>query len=52
MKHYAPRKMTWLVSLILGLISIVGSQLGLGFSWYLLLVAWVLLIIATVIRGL
>ncbi len=50
-----PKQVVWVVSLILGLLGLVG-YLGVvpafaAFSFWLMSVAWVLLLIGTAVRG-
>jgi hypothetical protein len=57
MKWKAPMKITWIIAVILGVLGtlpVLGVKFPLvsGYSTYLLIAAWVLLAVATVVKGL
>jgi hypothetical protein len=57
MKLSAPRQITWIIALILGIVGILAQLTSLPvitatIGFWLLAVAWVLLLIAAVTRGL
>ena len=57
MKLSAPRQITWIIALILGIVGILAQLTSLPvitatIGFWLLVVAWVLLLIAAVTRGL
>ena len=57
MKLSAPRQITWIIALILGIVGILAQLTSLPvitatIGFWLLVVAWVLLLIAAITRGL
>ena len=57
MKLSAPRQITWIIALILGIVGILAQLTSLPvitatIGFWLLAVAWVLLLIAAITRGL
>jgi len=52
----APKTATWLICLVLGVVALLGSIAKVGvladYSFWLLAVAWALLILATALQGL
>ncbi len=56
MKLSAPKQITWIIALILGVVGIIANQgiisLGNNLGFWLLVAGWVLLLIATLMRGL
>jgi hypothetical protein len=57
MKFKSPMKITWIIAVILGVLGtlpVFGVKLPIvgAYSTYLLIAAWVLLALATVIKGL
>lgn len=57
MKFKAPMKVTWIIAVILGALgtlSVLGVGIPIvgGYSSFMLIVAWVLLALGTVIKGL
>ncbi|MBW6465012.1 MAG: hypothetical protein K0B06_00725 [Brevefilum sp.] len=54
MKLNAPKKIVWLIALIVGLLGIILTIFSLvpGLSFVLVAVAWLLLILATYLKGL
>ena len=52
----APKQVTWLIALIVGVVGIVVSLVTIpvlsGFAFWLVVVAFVLLILATLLKGL
>lgn len=57
MKFKSPMKITWIIAVILGVLgslSVLGVELPVlgDFSTFLLIAAWVLLALGTVIKGL
>jgi hypothetical protein len=58
MKFKSPMKITWIIAVILGVLGtlpVLGIKLPVvvpPLSYYLLIAAWVLLALATVIKGL
>lgn len=55
MKLSAPKKTTWWVAVVLGVVGTIGLFTKLpvvgGFSDYLLAAGWVLLVLATAMKG-
>ncbi len=55
MKLYAPKAMTWRIALVLGLVGILASFVNIpllsGFAFWLVIVAYVLLILGTVLKN-
>jgi len=57
MKLSAPRQITWIIALILGVVGILASQGGLSIvtpvvGFWLLVAGWALLLIAALTKGL
>ncbi|MGV8025615.1 MAG: hypothetical protein AB2L18_03555 [Anaerolineaceae bacterium] len=57
MKFKSPMKVTWIIAVILGTLgtlSVLGADIPVvgGYSSFMLIVAWVLLALGTVIKGL
>jgi len=56
MKLNAPTKIVWVIALILGILGILGKlveiPIATEYSFWLLAIGWVLLIIATIAKGL
>ncbi len=57
MKFKSPMKVTWIIAVVLGVLGtlpVLGVKLPVvgGYSTFLLIAAWVLLALATVIKGL
>ncbi len=57
MKFKAPMKVTWIIAVILGALgtlSVLGISIPVigGYSSFMLIVAWILLALGTVINGL
>ena len=57
MKYSAPKQITWIVALILGLVGIVANLTTIpvitpAIGFWLLAAAWALMLIATVTKGL
>lgn len=56
MKTNAPKFIVWLIAVIIGLLGILGKIVVLpvltAFSWWLVLIAFVILGLATLIKGL
>ena len=58
MKFKSPMKITWIIAVIMGVLgtlAVLGIKLPVvvaPISYYLLIAAWVLLAIATVVKGL
>lgn len=52
----APKKITWLIALVLGVLGLLGSY-GIvtalaGYSFWLVTIAWAILILATLLKDL
>jgi hypothetical protein len=57
MKLNSPKQITWIVALILGIVGILATVAGLpvitpALGFWLVVAGWVLLLIATITRGL
>ena len=56
MKLNAPKQLTWLIALILGLLGLIGSFVSLpvisGLAFWFIVVGWALLLIASAAKGL
>jgi xanthosine utilization system XapX-like protein len=57
MKLNAPKQITWIVAVILGIVGILAGLTTIpvitaGLGYWLVVVAWVLLVIATLTKGL
>ncbi len=56
MQLSAPKIGTWIIALILGIVGIVGTLVAIpaisGFAFWLLVIGWVLLLLATLVSGL
>ena len=57
MKLSAPKQITWIIALLLGVVGILATLVTLpvitpALGFWLLVVGWVLLLIATITRGL
>lgn len=57
MKLSAPKQITWIVALILGIVGILATLVALpvitpALGFWLVVLGWVLLLIATVLSGL
>jgi len=57
MKLSAPKQITWIIALILGVVGILASLVAIPvvtpeIGYWLLVVGWVLLLIATITHGL
>jgi heme A synthase len=56
MRLSAPKQVTWIIAVILGIVGVVG-MLGTfpviaGFAFWLVVAGWVLLVLATLLEGL
>jgi hypothetical protein len=55
MRLNAPKKIIWLISLIVGLLGVIFSVVTVPFlttiSFWLVVIAWLLLILATYLKG-
>jgi len=57
MKYSAPKQITWIIGLILGIVGILANLMALPvitpvIGFWLLAVGWALMIIATITKGL
>lgn len=56
MKLSAPKQITWIIALVIGILGLIGYVVSLGFltdiAFWLVLVALVLMLVATWIEGL
>ena len=57
MKYSAPKQITWIIALILGLVGILANLVAIPvitpvIGFWLLAVGWALMIIATITKGL
>ena len=57
MKYSAPKQITWIIALILGIVGILANLVALPvitpvIGFWLLAVGWALMIIATITKGL
>jgi uncharacterized membrane protein HdeD (DUF308 family) len=57
MKYSAPKQITWIIGLILGIVGILANLVALPvitpvIGFWLLAVGWALMIIATITKGL
>jgi len=57
MKLSAPKQITWIIALILGVVGILATLVALpvitpAIGFWLLALGWVLLVIATIVNGL
>jgi hypothetical protein len=57
MRLSPPKQITWIIALILGVVGLLANQGGLSIvspviGFWLLVVAWALMLIATITRGL
>ena len=56
MKLNAPTKIVWIIALILGLLGIIAALVTVpilsGISFWLVVIAWLLLILSTYLKGL
>ena len=56
MKLNAPKQLTWLIALILGLLGLIGSLVSLpvisGLAFWFVVIAWALLLISNAVKGL
>ncbi len=56
MKTNAPRSIVWWVSVVIGVLGIVGKFIALpiltAYSWWLVAIGFIILALATVIKGL
>ena len=57
MKLSAPKQITWIIALILGIVGILANLVALPvitpvIGFWLLALGWVLLVIATIVHGL
>ena len=56
MKLNAPKQLTWLIALIVGLLGLIGSLVSLpvlsGLAFWFVVIAWALLLIASAVKGL
>jgi len=56
MRLNAPKKIIWLISLLVGLLGVIFSVVTVPFlttiSFWLVVIAWLLLILATYLKGL
>ena len=56
MKLNAPKQITWIIALILGALGILGTlveiPIATEYSFWFLAIGWLLLIIATITKGL
>ena len=56
MRLSAPKQITWIISLVLGILALLGflaviPALG-GYAFWLMTIAWVILVLATLMDGL
>lgn len=51
----APRQITWIIALILGIVGVVATVVTIpvisGFAVWLVVVGWVILVLATLLEG-
>jgi hypothetical protein len=56
MRLSAPKQITWVIALILGILGVLGSLTDIQFvseyNFWFLFAGWLLLILATLLRGL
>ena len=56
MKLNAPKQITWLIALIVGLLGLIGSFIALpvvsGIAFWLVVISWALLLVASAVKGL
>jgi hypothetical protein len=56
MKLNAPKQITWIIALILGLLGIFGTLVDIPlvteYNFWFVVIGWLLLIIATITKGL
>jgi len=57
MKYSAPKQITWIIGLILGIVGILANLMALPvitpvIGFWLLVVGWALMLIATITKGL
>jgi uncharacterized membrane protein HdeD (DUF308 family) len=57
MKYSAPKQITWIIGLILGIVGILANLVALPvitpvIGFWLLVVGWALMLIATITKGL
>ena len=57
MKYSAPKQITWIIGLILGIVGILATLVALPvitpvIGFWLLVVGWALMLIATITKGL
>ncbi len=52
MKLSAPKMITWIIAVVLGVVGIVAMLLNLfGFAAWLVVLAWLILAVATAVEG-
>ena len=56
MKLSAPKQITWIIALILGIVGILATLISIppisGFAFWLVVLGWLLLAVATAVDGL
>lgn len=56
MKLNTPKQLTWLIALIVGLLGLIGSFISQpaisGLAFWFVVIAWALLLIANIVKGL
>jgi len=56
MKLSAPKQIVWIISLVLGVLGVLGTYVAIPFfsanAFWVVAVAWLLLILATLLKGL
>jgi hypothetical protein len=56
MKLNAPKQITWIVALVLGVLGLIGALIAIPFlttyAFWLVFIAWALLVLATYLEGL
>ena len=56
MKPNAPKQITWWIALVVGVVGVIANLVTIpvlsGFAFWLVVIAWVLLVLATFVKGL
>lgn len=56
MKLSAPTQMVWYIALIVGIVGVIASLVSIpvlsGFAFWLVVIAWVILLVSTAMKGL
>ena len=56
MKLSAPTQLVWIIALVLGIVGIIASLVAIpvvsGFALWLVVIGWLLLVVATAMKGL